>query len=228
MVSTKVEKIMTRVRNSKERVGRKTVISDEELEAILTKANKIQNEFYRLRALAVISVLRLTGKRRGEVAMLELANFKVEDDRYLSITFTLEKKRKGKVLNKQSKKLIPLSDSLTKHILKYLSYLRSIPNPPKYFLPRTCQNILFNLFLIDKDHHIKGRQVFNIVRKLTDKVWPHLFRETVASDIIKKDPTLIGIFKVMQRLDLESYETGFHYLRRFAGDIIIREEQKFT
>jgi len=68
-----------------------------------------------------------------------------------------------------------------------------------------------------------GRQVFNILRQLSLGVWPHLFRETVGSDVIKQDSSIIGAFKVMRRLDLEDYHTGFNYLRRYAGDIIRRE-----
>ena len=82
----------------------------------------------------------------------------------------------------------------------------------------------FGYLTIQGDQHISGRQVFNIVRDLSETVWPHLFRETAAADIIKKDSSIIGAFKVKRRLDLESYQTGFNYLRRFAVDIIQREE----
>jgi hypothetical protein len=76
------------------------------------------------------------------------------------------------------------------------------------------------------DQHLTGRQIFKIVRSISDAIWPHLFRETVGSDVIRKDPSIIGAFKVMNRLDLENYETGFHYLKRYASDIIQREKEK--
>ena len=82
-----------------------------------------------------------------------------------------------------------------------------------------------NYFLI-RNRYLTGRQIFNIVRSISDSIWPHLFRETVGSDVIKSDPTIIGAFKVMNRLDLENYETGFHYLKRYASDIIQREEDE--
>lgn len=56
-------------------------------------------------------------------------------------------------------------------------------------------------------------------------MWPHLFRETVASDVIRGDPSIFGAFKVQRRLDLESYQTGFNYLKRFAADVITREAE---
>jgi hypothetical protein len=53
-----------------------------------------------------------------------------------------------------------------------------------------------------------------------------LFRETVASDIIREDDSIIAAFKVQRRLDLEDFRTGFRYLKRFATDIIAEEEEK--
>jgi integrase len=211
---------MTNVRGNILRINRKIVISENEFQGILRKAEAIEDKFFRLRVLAVLCVLRLTGKRRGEIAKLEVNDFKIENN-FLNITFTLEKKRKGKILTKQSTKAIPLSDPLTKPILEYLDYLNDLESKPKYFLPRMKCVFGFNMMVLDA--HISGRQVFNLVRDLSEEVWPHLFRETVASDVIKSDPSIIGAFKVQRRLDLKDYRTGFNYLRRFASDVIQRE-----
>lgn len=105
--------------------------------------------------------------------------------------------------------------------MKYLEYLDSLKPKFTYFLPRVKP--VFGHNTIIPDAHISGRQVFNIVRNLSNSVWPHLFRETVGSDVIKEDPTIIGAFKVMRRLDLEDYRTGFNYLKRYAKDIISRQ-----
>ena len=80
---------MTRVRNNAFRESRETVIEDEELGKALNQANTIDNEYFRLRALAVLSLLRLSGKRRSEIAWIPLENFKGEND-LLIVTFTLE------------------------------------------------------------------------------------------------------------------------------------------
>ena len=103
-------------------------------------------------------------------------------------------------------------------------YLKELKPTPKFFLPRV-KSIFGAANMILPDQHISGRQVFNIVRSLSDRVWCHLFRETAAADIIRQDPTIIGAFKVMRRLDLESYQTGFNYLKRFAADVINRTEE---
>jgi len=84
---------MTRVRGSELRTKRQTVVSDSEFLEAMNRAGRIKDVFLRLRALAVLCLLRLTGKRRGEVAILPLNNFKVEGS-FLNVTFILAKKRK--------------------------------------------------------------------------------------------------------------------------------------
>ena len=50
---------MTHVRGNALRENRETVIEDAELGEALDKANTIEDEYFRLRALAVLSLLRL-------------------------------------------------------------------------------------------------------------------------------------------------------------------------
>jgi hypothetical protein len=239
------------VRNNAFRENRETVIEDSELNKALEKANGIGNKYFRLRALAVLSLLRLSGKRRTEISWIPLENFKVENN-LLNVMFTLEKKkRKHKkcpncstknsvtsifckkcgsniaqvpisFTSKQAKamKAFPLSDPLTQNILKYLTYLRSLHPVPKFWLP-SGKSIFGNYFIIP-EKHLSDRELFNIVRDTSETLWPHLFRETVASDVVKQDNSIIAAFKVQKRLDLEDMRTGFNYLQRFAKDIIKR------
>jgi len=212
---------LTFIRGSKLRIGRENIVTRLEFQQLLTRAAEIEDEFFRLRASALLCVLRLTGKRRGEAATLKVSDVRVEGQ-FLKITFTLLKKRKETVLTKRATKSIPLTDPYTKPVLAYLEYLDTLKPKPEYFLPRV-KSIFGVGRIIQMDAHISGRQVFNIVRGLTESVWPHLFRETAACDEIEKDPSIIGAFRVMNRLDLEDYRTGFNYLRRFAEHIIIRK-----
>ena len=139
---------MTHVRGLKARMERKDVITDEEFKEMLHEAKKIPETFYRLRTIALLCILRLTGKRRSEIACLEVSDFKIEDP-YLHVTFTLSKKRKQTAITKRSTKTIPLSDPLTKPILKYLEFLEDLTPTPKYFLPQTsaCGDKNFTLTL---------------------------------------------------------------------------------
>jgi len=54
----------------KKRIERTTVISESEFKDALAKAETLNSEYFRLRAKAVLSLLRLTGKRRGEIAQI--------------------------------------------------------------------------------------------------------------------------------------------------------------
>jgi hypothetical protein len=85
--------VLTRVRNSTFRETRETVIDDYELGKALDQAKAIDNEYFRLRTLAVLSLLRLSGKRRTEISWIPLENFKVENY-LLNVTFALEKKKR--------------------------------------------------------------------------------------------------------------------------------------
>jgi hypothetical protein len=242
---------LTRVRGNTFRETRETVIDNEELDEALAKAGTIDGEYFHLRALAVISLLRLSGKRRTEISWIPLENIKVDGD-LLNVTFALEKKKRrhkkcsgcgtknpaassfcktcgSNILqvpvsftSKQAKalKAFLLSDPLTQNILSYYEYLRSLNPGPKFWLP--SGKCVFGNYFILLTKHLGGRQVFNIVRNASDTKWPHLFRETVASDIVKQDNSIFAAFKVQKRLDLEDMRTGFNYLQRFAKDVIKR------
>jgi integrase len=247
---------VTFVRGLKERKERKTVVSEEEFREMLAKAEELKPEFFRRRAKALLCILRLTGKRRAEVAQLELDDFKVEEG-FLSIRFRLLKKKRSFKLcsecgaknvknakfckqcgfdisdapvqkrgkTEESVKAIPLEHPLTRPILEYLEFLEKFEPKPKFVFP-SVKSLFGESLIIYPERHLTGRQIFNIVRGLSAMVWPHLFRETVASDIVKQDSSLIGAFKVQRRLDLESFQTGFNYLKRYAADVIEREVAK--
>jgi len=243
---------LTRVRNNIFRENRQTVIDNDELDKALDKAGAIDDKYFRLRALALISLLRLSGKRRTEISWIPLENFTVEGD-LLNVAFTQEKKKRrhkkcpgcglknpvassfckncGLVISQvqvsftsklaKSSKAFSLLDPLTQNILKYYEYLRSMSPLPKYWLP--SGKCVFGNYFVIPDKHLSDRALFNIVRDSSETILPHLFRETVASDIVKQDNNIIAAFKVQKRLDLEDIRTGFNYLQRSAKDVIKHE-----
>lgn len=79
--------------NPKKEYKARSVLSDQEIQAMLDKADQIQNKYFRLRAKAIVSLLKKFGKRRNEIAKLTVQDLKREN-RYLTITFTLSKKHK--------------------------------------------------------------------------------------------------------------------------------------
>jgi len=212
---------MTRVK-----VNRKDVLSEDELKSMFEAASKIEDPYRRARGKALISILRRTGKRRSEVASLEADDVKIVGS-YLSLTFTLRKKRKKQILLTRREKQIPLDDPYVEHILEYEKVLKAVQPGCKYFFP-SIQYIFGGGSKFKVDKHLSGRQVHNIVNGLNPNCWPHLFRETVGADVVRSDPSILSPFRVMRRLDLESHITAFKYMQRFAADIIEKETQSKT
>lgn len=206
---------------SPHRKSRKTVISEVEFQGMMNRARELESVFYRLRTRALLALFYLTGKRRSELVRLEVDDFK-EEDGMLQVTFTLSKKRRESVITKRATKSIPLSDPLTQPILEYLDYLETLSPKPRFFLPRTII-APGSSFTIMPEASIGGRQLLNLIRHVSDEVWPHLFRETQAAQVVQQDPSIMGAYKVKERLNLESVQTGFRYLERWASDVIRRE-----
>ena len=207
---------------SPQRAKRKDIIGMPEFEAMVVRASTLPF-FFSIRLTALLCLLRLTGKRRGEISKLETQDFDVQPS-LIQVTFTLEKKRRGSVMSHRVTKGLPLNDPLTAPILEYLNHLRGLDPVPKYFFP--SGHAVFGAgYIIEGDHHLTGRMILNLVRQVSDNAWPHLFRETAGAEIIKKDPTIIGVFKVKQRLDHEDLKTSMGYLQRYAVDVIDREEK---
>ena len=154
------------------------------------------------------------------MSRLSHADFKLEGDA-LNVTFELLKKRRGSVMSRRVTKGLPLSDPLTKPILEYLEYLEKLEPQPLYFLPRTI-SLFGRVMVVDPNNHVSGRQVLNLFRGVSEDAWPHLMRETVGAEIIRRDPTVIGVFRVQQRLDHEDIATSMRYLSRYAVDVIRR------
>lgn len=198
------------------RYDKQTVITDSELEEALINAGKIEDCYFRLRAKAVISLIRLSGKRRGEIAMPTLENFNLSKPNgdFLEVTFTLEKKRTSMAANKTITKSFSVTDPLTVNILEYLEFLNKMDPRPRYWLPSGKES--YGHHVIYLDSHVSGRTVFNIVRSCTWKFFPHLGRESVAYDTVQKDDSITGIFAVQRALNLKRFETAFNYVARFS------------
>ncbi|MFQ5999446.1 MAG: tyrosine-type recombinase/integrase [Candidatus Bathyarchaeia archaeon] len=182
------------------KIRRKDVLSEREIDDMITKADKLPHEYFRLRAKAISSIFRRTGKRRREVATLEMDDIMVKG-KNLSITFTVVKKRKKSVSSRRREKQIPLSDKCAKYIMEYWSWMKKYHPECKYLFPR-IHSVFGTGLAFYEDKHISGRHILRIIKQLNPNAWCHLFRETVGAEAVKTDPPLIGVFKAMMRLDL--------------------------
>jgi integrase len=68
-------------------------LSNSEIDGMLEEADKIANEYFKLRAKAIIALAKKFGKRRSEIASLEVDDLKIENGK-LYVTFTIRKKHK--------------------------------------------------------------------------------------------------------------------------------------
>lgn len=202
------------------KVQRKDVYSQQELEEMFSNAAKIVNDYFALRAAALISLFK-TGKRRGEVAGLEITDVK-EENNYLFVTFRLEKKRR-KALVLVTKRF-PLSSRYAQHILRYRNHMTENHPKCKYLFPSI--RAVFGMHLAFSDTtHLTGRQVLNIIKGLNQNGWCHLFRETRGAEIVKKDEqtkqlSIFTVYKVKHGLDLERETTAWHYINRYATEVV--------
>jgi len=204
------------------KVDRKTVYATEEIDNMIKRADDLGNFYFKIRAKALVAIFARTGKRRLEVATVERDDVKVRGEN-LSITFTVVKKRKKTVFAKRREKQIPLMDDYAKHVFEYSQYMNMNHAYCKYLFP-SVKSVFGVALSFSKDEHLSGRQILRIIKQLNPQGWCHLFRETVGANIVRNDPTIMAPFKVMRRLDLESHQTAFIYMRRYAVDVIKKEE----
>ena len=95
----------------------------------------------------------------------------------------------------QSFSALRFVDSEPLEIYRLLNYAKS---NSQVWLP-SGRSVFENYFIIP-DRHLSAHEVFNIVRKTSETIRPHLIRETVTSDIVKQDNSIIAAFKVQKRL----------------------------
>ncbi len=206
------------------KVDRRTVYSQEEIDMMLQKASEIDNEYYALRSQALVSLF-MTGKRRGEVGTLEGRDLR-EERGFVFITFRLEKKRtKTQVL---VTKKFPIASRYGQHILKYRQYLKEHYPKAKYFFP-SVRNVFGMTLAVSETEHLSGRQILNIIKDLNPEGWCHLFRETRGAEIVKADEekkqlSILTVYRVQGSLDLEKEDTAWHYIKRYATELIGAEE----
>lgn len=210
------------------KVERKDVLSQKEIDVMLAKADKLKPKYFSLRAKALVA-LGKTGKRRAEVASLELTDLQVEGE-WLYITFTVVKKRKKNVLATRRTKRFPLSSEYAQYIMQYLNYMKQNHPECKYLFPST-HSVFGQTIAFYKDKHLSGRQLLRIIKQLNPKAWFHLFRETRGADIVKADErkhgeaSILTVYRVKRALDLEREATAWNYINRYATETLETEEE---
>ncbi len=79
--------------NAKKIYRNRPILTTLDIEKMLVEANKINDEYRRLRVKALIGLLKIFGKRRSEISRLKIIDLIIADN-YLNITWTISKKHK--------------------------------------------------------------------------------------------------------------------------------------
>lgn len=211
---------MTDVRGYTPRANRKDVISQKELDQMFKKTDQINQEYFRLRAKALISLFK-PGKRRGEVASLAMDDIEPQEN-FLYVTYTVEKKRKRKkcpscekssgsqtlfcrfcgeplehieaspqVMSLRRRKRFQIKSRYAQNIMAYWNWMKQHHPENKWLFP-SGHNVFGVAYVFDLSRHLHGRQVLRIIQSLNPKAWCHLFRETRGAEIVKKDEEARG------------------------------------
>ena len=206
---------------------RKQVITEEEFLEGLRRADEIyKDEFLRMRAKALWSLLYIVGKRISEVITLEINDIEVLEDRgLLRIAFLVEKKRTTLALARKKHKLIRLSNPYIKYFLEYYEYIKKLGC--RYVFPSGRQVNLRNYrdYIVDCSRPMTRQTAWKIVVSLGPMTWPHLFRETKAAKIVKKYGNDIkALYEVKRALDLKTEKAAWAYIDRYGEHLIDEDE----
>ncbi|MHA1973253.1 MAG: site-specific integrase [Candidatus Hodarchaeales archaeon] len=204
---------MTRVLGDRKK---RSILSDKEFNKMLTSSRVHNFEFLSYRNPAILCTLRISGKRREEIAALKYNDLWMDDD-YIYFNFILLKKHEEKPPEKVKRTRI--DGPLSAPILDYVKYVEKHFEDTPVFLWPSVRNYFGHTYYVELDKGITGRTVYDVVRDAGDScgvnVWPHLFRETVGGNVVKRDPSLMGIAKVKNRLDITE-RTAWHYMDRYV------------
>ena len=80
-------------RAATEELKNRPMPTEREIDEILRNADKIKTPYFQLRAKAIVGLVKIFGKRKAELSLLEMSDITIEND-FLNITFTICKKSK--------------------------------------------------------------------------------------------------------------------------------------
>ena len=223
--------------NVKPELKDRDVLSEDEVRAMIEAAGRLPREFERLRARALVAVFRLTGKRVSEVAAMRMDDVWVDED-YLYMRFRVLKRwrrvrimRGDQVLRVERRredlktiKRIRLDDPqygwLAAYVLDWWWWLKKHARECEYLFPSMFYNPQTRRFFIKRGRHMTRVRIHQLLKELNPRAWPHLFRDTIAADIVRAGRDLINIYRVMDTLDHKTHHTAFNYMRRYAAQTI--------
>jgi integrase len=154
------------------------ILSEQEVIEMLSKADEIKNMYFRLRVKALIGLLKVFGKRRIELILLEMSDLKDENG-FLFVNFTIAKKhklglfqyikyleaqiKKGLMVKAEldSKTHIQLQTEWRKWVLTEEGYrIKKIRKPKATPLTDKYAQLIFEYYEYMKTHYPKSKFLF--------------------------------------------------------------------
>ncbi|KON33014.1 MAG: hypothetical protein AC479_05980 [miscellaneous Crenarchaeota group-6 archaeon AD8-1] len=134
--------------------------------------------------------------------------------------------KEGYSIKKETRtKRVPIKDKYMKPVLEYLDYLDSVCPETEYLFPSGIM-VFGESYKFLPHKHLSGRQLLNLVQKLNDRCWMHLFRDFCAGEIARRrGDTLTSVVDVKRTLDLEQQSTAMIYVNRHAIQTLDYEEE---
>lgn len=207
------------------KIKRDDVISEVEFENLIkfVLTRTYPHPYYRSVDLCLLAVLKLTGKRISEVVRLKVADVVMRDG-FLLLAFYVGKKREGQRHTLRREKKIDLDARYVEHILNHKWVLNRIAPESEWMFPRTYYSNFGGAFKVRSENHFSRQTGHNRLKSISENIFAHLFRDTMGAQVAREDGSIVGVFKVMVRLDLESTTSAMRYVRRYAIDEIKQEE----
>ena len=187
------------------------VLTPDEINLIISALQFEQNEYIKIRNVAMLETLYACGLRVSELTGLRISNL------YLDIGFI-------KILGKGNKeRLIPIGESARSAISIYLDH-----HDGRQSLKRIHQEHADILFLNRRGKQLTRVMVFTIVKKLAGlagikkKVSPHTFRHSFATHLIEGGADLRAIQDMLGHESITTTEIYTHLDTDFLRETILQ------
>jgi len=193
---------------------REDVLRNIEVDRILDKANEgitsykpinpnstspgVTLRFNASRIKCLIALLWIFGKRITENLKLKRKDIRIAHN-YLYVHYIVLKKKskKGEALPERRLKRITLDNPYVEHILQYIE---GITDPEAYVFSSSRSAY----------GHLSRNHAYRILKGLDRKVWLHLFRHSVATEMAERGATEE---ELMAWFDWDRYDTAHGYVK---------------
>lgn len=120
-------------------------------------------------------------------------------------------------------KTISVQDKYAPYIIDYYSYVKTNFPQCEYLFPSNTYSFGY-LTETKPNRHLSESQLLKSIKPLNNRCWLHLFRETKGAEIAQQYKNdIAGVTAVKRTLDLSNEKTAWHYIDRYAKELMTVE-----